>query len=168
MMLSTLRSLPANPITTEGFAPFGQVIFPSGDGAVLGPEDAQLDLSQGIPRFYIMQLTRKGRRFHTITRHQRCTQCLGALAGATWLLAVAAPGEGEEPDPNAIRAFQIPGDCFVKLHRGTWHAGPYFDAPVVNFYNLELSDTNLTDHHTCNLRSRYHLEFEIVDSGSGG
>lgn len=154
-------TLAAEPITVEGFAPFGQVILPSVDGAEFGAEDAQLHLSEGIPRCYIMQLIHKGRRFHTITRHQRCTQCLGSLGGEPWLLAVAPPGDRPDPDPEAIQAFAIPGDCFIKLHVGTWHAGPYFDAPVVNFYNLELSDTNISDHHTCNLRSRHHLEFEI-------
>lgn len=155
-------TLPAAPLAAEAFAPFGQAIFPRADGAAFGPQDAQLHLSEGIPRFYLMQLTHKGRRFHTITRHQRCTQCLGSLEGAPWLLAVAPPSADPDPDPATIRAFTIPGHGFVKLHVGTWHAGPYFDAPVVTFYNLELSDTNLHDHQTCNLRTRYHLEFEIV------
>ena len=158
----TLKQLKAEAITTAAFSPFGQVIFPAADGASYGPQDAQLKLDEGIPRFYIMQLTGRGRRFHTITRHQRCTQCLGALNGADWLMAVAPPGTDSDPDPETIRAFHIPGDCFIKLHVGTWHAGPLFDSQVVNFYNLELSDTNIIDHHTCDLRSRYQLEFEIV------
>jgi ureidoglycolate hydrolase len=159
---TTLKSLKAEPITPETFAPFGQVIFPSQDGAAYGPDDAQLKLDEGIPRFYIMRLEAKGRKFQAITRHRRCTQCLGALAGAEWLMAVAPPGDAADPDPATIRAFHIPGNCFIKLHVGTWHAGPLFDAPVVDFYNLELSDTNVVDHQTCHLRSRFHVEFEIV------
>jgi ureidoglycolate hydrolase len=159
---SILKSLKADLITPNDFAPFGQVIFPSEDGAPYGPADAQLQLDAGIPRFYIMRLENKGRQFHQITRHQRCTQCLGALAGAEWWMAVAPPGAAAVPEPEAIRAFQIPGNCFIKLHVGTWHAGPLFDTPVVDFYNLELSDTNVVDHQTCNLRSRFHVEFEIV------
>jgi len=159
---TTLKSLKAEPITPENFAPFGQVIFPSQDGAAYGSDDAQLKLDEGIPRFYIMRLEAKGRKFHSITRHRRCTQCLGALAGAEWLMGVAPPGDAADPDPETIRAFHIPGNCFIKLHVGTWHAGPLFDAPVVDFYNLELSDTTVVDHQTCNLRSRFHVEFEIV------
>ncbi|MBE7384135.1 MAG: ureidoglycolate lyase [Leptolyngbya sp. SIO1E4] len=158
----TLKSLKAALITPDAFAPFGQVIFPTTDGDHYGPMDAQLKLDEGIPRFYIMQLAGRGRQFRAITRHQKCTQCLGSLAGAEWWMGVAPPNEARDPDPEAIRAFRIPGNCFIKLHVGTWHAGPLFDAPVVDFYNLELSDTNITDHHTCNLRSRYQLEFEIV------
>lgn len=155
------RSLAVAAIAPASFAPFGQVIRASADGAVFGPDDAQLQLSEGTPRFYIMRLPHRGRRFQAITRHRRCTQCLGSLGGQSWLMAVAPPGDRPAPNPEEIRAFEIPGDCFIKLHVGTWHAGPYFDAPEVSFYNLELSDTNVTDHDTCDLRSRYQLEFEM-------
>ena len=70
-------------------------------------------------------------------------------------------GERDQPDLEQIRAFCIPGNCFIKLDVGTWHAGPYFEADTVDFYNLELSDTNLVDHQTCNLVTTYQLEFEI-------
>lgn len=158
----TLQQIAAQPINPETFAPFGQVIFPSADEVPFGPADAQLKLDAGIPRFYIMMLEAKGTRFRTITRHQRCTQCLGALEGKDWLIAVAPPGAGQQPNPQDIRAFHIPGNCFIKLEVGTWHAGPYFCHSVVSFYNLELSDTNVTDHHTCNLAQVFGREFEIV------
>jgi len=56
--------------------------------------------------------------------------------------------------PSQIRgnhSLRIPGNYFIKLNQGTWHAGPYFDDEFVDFYNLELSDTNINDHHTYNL-----------------
>lgn len=159
-----IQTLPAQPLTSEGFAPFGQVIWPSHDGTLFSPEDAQLQLQNGIPRFYIMQLEHRGLRFHQITRHQHCTQCLGALEGKEWFIAVAPPNASDPLNPNAIRAFRIPGNCFIKLEMGTWHAGPYFESDQVNFYNLELSDTNLTDHETCDLAQAFGLEFAIVAS----
>jgi ureidoglycolate hydrolase len=157
-----LRQLVLEPITSAAFAPFGQAIFPQADGLPFGPQDAQLQLGGGTPRFYLMTLTHRGHRFRTITRHQRCTQCLGALGGQAWWLAVAPPSVDPQPNPDQIRAFHIPGDCLVKLSVGTWHAGPYFSQPQVSFYNLELSDTNLTDHYTCHLERAFGLEFEIV------
>lgn len=156
------RTLVAEPVTAEAFAPFGQVIWPSLDGASFGPADAQLALDQGIPRLYLMTLTRSGNEFQAITRHRRCTQCLGSLADQDWLIAVAPPGEAEQPDLSALKAFHIPGSCFIKLEMGTWHAGPYFTHPSVTFYNLELSDTNLTDHQTCNLASAFGVTFAIM------
>lgn len=154
--------LTAKQITSEAFQPFGQVIFPSADGAEFGPNDAQLDISQGIPRLYIMHLEHKGRHFSCITRHQACTQCLGSLHGQEWFMAVAPASDGNSPLPDAIQAFRIPGNCFIKLHRETWHAGPYFDQAAIDFYNLELSNTNVVDHYTCDLNVTFGLSFEII------
>lgn len=158
----TIQQIPASLITAEKFRPFGQLIQASHDGKSFDQEDAQLHLQNGIPRFYIMRLKHRGRKFHKITRHQQCTQCLGSLEGQDWLIVVAPPGAAESPAIADLTAFRIPGNCFIKLDIGTWHAGPYFDSEVVNFYNLELSDTNSVDHDTCDLRSTYGVEFEII------
>lgn len=158
-----LVQLPAQPITLKNFRPYGQVIFASPDGKAYDLTDAQLCLDRGIPRFYIMQLPRRGRKFSCITRHQQCTQCLGSLEGKAWLLAVAPASPAEKPAIDSIAAFRIPGNCFIKLEIGTWHAGPYFEQAAIEFYNLELSDTNLTDHDTCNLRQSDGIEFEILE-----
>ncbi len=77
-------------------------------------------------------------------------------------MGVAAPSESPVPRWEDIQIFRIPGNCFVKLDVGTWHAGPFFDADQVDFYNLELSDTNIVDHETCNLLEHYGIEFEII------
>lgn len=154
--------LEAQPLTGKAFQAFGQVIFAQPDGAKYGPDDAQLQLENGIPRFYIMRLTSKGRKFHQITRHLQCTQCLGSLEGKDWLMAVAPASTAPQPLLEDIRAFHIPGNCFIKLNLGTWHAGPYFDQAHIDFYNLELSDTNEIDHDTCDLLATYNTAFEIV------
>ena len=158
---TTIRSIPAQPLTSEGFRPFGQVIAAAADGKSFDREDAQLVLDRGIPRFYIMRLTQRGRQFSHITRHQHCTQCLGSLGGEPWLIAVAAATQGDRPALESITAFQIPGDCFIKLDLGTWHAGPYFEQSQIDFYNLELSDTNIADHQTCDLQAVYGVAIDI-------
>lgn len=158
----TARPIQSIPITAEAFRRFGQVIEPQPDDVPFSAQDAQLQLQNGIPRFYIMRLPHRGRRFHHITRHEACTQCLGALDGREWFLGVAPPKESPVPKLEDIKVFKIPGSCFVKLETGTWHAGPYFDHDTVNFYNLELSDTNVVDHTTCDLLQTYGVTFEIV------
>lgn len=47
-----LTEIKLNPIeaTPESFHEFGQVVEASPDGDEFGPQDAQLDLSRGIPR----------------------------------------------------------------------------------------------------------------------
>ncbi len=159
---ASVQHISAIPITAAAFRPFGQLILPQPDSVAFNPQDAQLQLSGGVPRFYIMALHRRGRCFHTITRHSGCTQCLGSLDGKTWFLGVAPPSLASQPSLEEITVFEIPGNCFIKLEVGTWHAGPYFDADTVNFYNLELSDTNVVDHTTCDLLETYGVEFEIV------
>jgi ureidoglycolate hydrolase len=158
-----IQQLKSELITSENFQNYGQVIFASEDGKDFDIQDAQLKLDAGVPRFYIMRLHGRGRKFHTITRHIQSTQCLGSLMGKEWLIAVCPPNnQTNEPVLTDIRAFRIPGDCFIKLEVGTWHAGPYFDDDVVDFYNLELSDTNIVDHFTHSFFKSDQIEFEIV------
>jgi ureidoglycolate hydrolase len=158
----TVQQLQAEWITSENFRPYGQVIFASEDSKSYDSEDAQLNLQNGTPRFYIMRLNKRGRKFHKITRHVQCTQCLGSLEGKDWLIAVAPPNnESDCPALEDIKAFRIPGNCFIKLEMGTWHAGPYFESDFIDFYNLELSDTNIVDHFTHDFLKMQQIEFEI-------
>lgn len=158
--MTDLQQLPAQAVTPEAFEPYGQVIFATRDGKPFDPTDAQLELTHGIPRFYIMRLPYRSWQFHLITCHLRCTQCLGSLGDRLWWLAVAPPGKA--PELKQIQAFWVPGTCFVKLHAGTWHTGPYFEGDTADFYNLELSDTNVTDHNTYDLLKAFGYKFEIL------
>ncbi|CAO2195157.1 unnamed protein product [Urochloa humidicola] len=180
----TLRAVEATP---ESFAPFGQVVAGS-DGAKYGPDDAQLDLSRGIPRFYLMRLENQPLKFSSITHHANVTQCLGSIGGQDWYLGVAKPslvegapeqsgqdGIGRKPvrsrsghyylppDPAEICVFRVSGLKFLKLHKGTWHAGPLFRADAMDFYNLELSNTNEVDHTTHHFRKHDGVTFVVED-----
>ncbi|CAO2197059.1 unnamed protein product [Urochloa humidicola] len=184
----TLRAVEATP---ESFAPFGQVVAGS-DGAKYGPDDAQLDLSRGIPRFYLMRLENQPLKFSSITHHANVTQCLGSIGGQDWYLGVAKPSlvdgaSSDEqslshftsgvakpaqsraghyylpPDPAEVCVFRVSGLKFLKLHRGTWHAGPLFRADAMDFYNLELSNTNEVDHTTHRFRKHDGVTFVVED-----
>ncbi|KAG8390668.1 hypothetical protein BUALT_Bualt01G0107500 [Buddleja alternifolia] len=150
--------------TPETFKEFGQVIEVSPDGDEFGPHDAQLHLSNGVPRFYIMHIEDRPLKFSTITHHASVTQCLGSIGGHVWYLGVAKPSIVDPneikgtigvdpvqshcghfyvpPAVDDIRVFRISGPKFLKLNRGTWHAGPLFLGKAMDFYNLELSNTN--------------------------
>jgi hypothetical protein len=162
--MSNVTRIPVIDISAENFKSFGQLVVPDDDGAAFHPsKDAELQLDQGTPRFYIMRLPRRGRRFNRITFHAKVTQCLGALAPVQpWFLVVAAPTMDVErwPSVEDLKAFRIPHGVYIKLHAGTWHAGPLFDGDAeMDFYNLELADTNVVDHNAhC-----YSDEFEVVD-----
>jgi ureidoglycolate hydrolase len=144
-----MQQIAVSDLSAESFAPFGMVGQSLPDG-FHGAGDVALDLSQGLPRFYLMRLADRGTVFDLMARHDRVTQCLGTIDGLPWLIAVA-PADVTEPQVTDISAFRIPADCFVTLARGTWHAGPYFTEVWRNFYNLELVDTNTADHRVCRL-----------------
>jgi ureidoglycolate lyase len=154
-----IRDLPARPITRAAFAPFGDLIAPMEDGGPFGPQDAALDLTRGTPRLYIMRLSHRGLVFRQITRHRNVTQCLAALGGKSWLMAVAPPKSADDPAAEPaledIAAFVISGAVAIKLHRGTWHAGPFFEDEAISFLNLELSNTNEADHQDSHLAERF-------------
>ena len=163
------QRLAAQPLSARAFAPYGDVIEPAEDGALFGPADATLELQLGTPRLYIMRLHDRVPSFHRITRHRAVTQCLASVGGASWLLAVCPP-DGVEladamPDVGRLAAFVIPGNVAVKLHRGTWHAGPYFDGSEHSFFNLELADTNEVDHHSEEIGDWRIVRDPTVDDG---
>ncbi len=160
-----MHTLPLTPITAADFAPFGDLIEPMEDGVAFGAHDAQLELAQGTPRFYVMKLPQRRPGFSHITRHTRVTQCLASVGGKPWWIAVAPPlrvdDASAEPALQDIRAFLVPGDVAVKLHRGTWHAGPFFAGESMSFFNLELADTNQVDHHSSDLRRRFGVTLQF-------
>lgn len=139
--------------TPETIAPYGTLITAGEDGAPFGPGDAMLELGQGRPRFYIMRLTARPLVINGITRHSRVTQCLASTDGAEWFIGLAPPSPGQDAPAEPVRVFRIPGGTALALRAGTWHAGPFFTAPTQDFFNLELQDTNETDHHTAKLEA---------------
>lgn len=112
-----------------------------------------------------MHLEERPLKFSNITHHASVTQCLGSIGGHVWYLGVAKPSlvsESEAKDDKSknifksscghfymppavddVQVFRISGSKFLKLNRGTWHAGPLFKAEEMDFYNLELSNTNV-------------------------
>lgn len=48
------------------------------------------------------------------------------------------------PSVEEVQVFKITGPKFLKLNVGTWHAGPLFLQDKMDFYNLELSNTNVS------------------------
>lgn len=149
-------ALHAVTATRASFAPFGDVVAESFDGQPYdaAQTDALLDLSKGTPRFYLMKLD-PGRKFEVprITRHSLVTQCLGALGtDRDFYLVVHAPSD--QPTLTGLRAFKVPPRHYVKLHAGTWHAGPLWTDTHrdMTFVNLELKDTNEVDHFSIDVR----------------
>ena len=146
----------AQALTDEAFAAFGDIIKPrlSGEqfdrGYAYDPTKEEthvkLVMTNGVPVLRIMHQRRRGLIFAKMARHRKVSQCLGSLEGKEWYMAFAAPTSDDAlPRLEDIVAFRIPGDRIVKLHVGTWHAGPHFKHDECLFLNLENEDTNTRD-----------------------
>lgn len=166
----TRYTLPARALEAAAFAPYGQIIRPRPGmhnqfhdnpyDPETNADEAKLVLTNGQPRLSIMQLSKRGLRFSNLARHRRVSQCLGSLQGKEWFMGFAPPSDPSEearPDLDKLAAFRIPGDCVVKLHVGTWHAGPQFTHDECLFFNLENMDTNKRDFHQVALPGEYEI-----------
>ncbi|MEN3362818.1 MAG: hypothetical protein V7606_92, partial [Burkholderiales bacterium] len=48
------------------------------------------------------------------------------------------------------------------LHRGTWHAGPYFTWESIDFFNLEMADTNQVDSDHVDLGAAHGIRYVLA------
>ena len=164
-----MTTIQAQPVGVEVFAPYGEIISPRGASSQFdinpydpetSAEEPRLTLTNGTPRLWIMRLKKNGLVFSKLARHRRVSQCLGALQGKEWFIAVAPPNDladGTRPEHAQIAAFRIPGDYVIKLHVATWHAGPHFLHDECLFFNLENLDTNKRDFEAYDLPNEYQI-----------
>ena len=150
------RSIRAQDLTDEAFAPYGDIIKPRISGEQFDRAysydpskentHVKLVMTNGEPTLRIMHQRLRGLTFSKMARHRRVSQRLGSLQGKEWFMAVATPTNNDsQPRLEDIAAFLIPGDRIIKLHVGTWHAGPHFKHEECLFLNLENEDTNTRD-----------------------
>ena len=121
----------AEPLTSEGFAPFGQVI---------GRDDVVLEL-RGDETFHldIISYEHKPLRFEVLNRHHRATQALIALNGKPSVVLVGPPDVdfSSRQHLDELRAFVADGSMGINLALGTWHAGPYPLTDRVDLVNVQ-------------------------------
>ena len=129
------------------------------DMTLPGDQDAQLHFGPGTLRYYVMRIPRRSLRIAAMTRHRKATQCLSSAdARPFWLLLAPPTIEGPVLDASAAWLLRIDAGEGIKLHLGTWHAGPLFETESASFFNLELSDTNQNDHETLKLNRSITVE----------
>ena len=129
-----IRTVAAEPLSSEGWRPFGQVI---------GGDECVMELRDGAV-FHLDVLTYAWRplRCDLLNRHHTATQALIPLGGAPAVIVVAPP-EVDFSDPahlDTITAFVISGDTAINLAIGTWHWGPYPLGPEVHLANVQARD----------------------------
>ncbi|HWD53052.1 MAG TPA: ureidoglycolate lyase [Acidimicrobiales bacterium] len=132
-----------DPLTTEGWAPYGWLPVPDTDPSdgegrlVFAWDDAHVNIISHR-RDEVPELSH-GLRCEMVFRHATHTQVLMSLDAAA-VIVVAPP----ESDPartatsTGLRAFLLPALSPVVLHPGTWHWGPYpVTAEEVRLFNVQ-------------------------------
>lgn len=125
------RPLVIEPLTAEGFAPFGDVIetegrdwFPINNGSTqrfhalarveTGPADGAAIISIFRARRLEYPLT-----IAMLERHPHGSQAFVPLRGEPFLVVVAPPAP--QPDAQAIRVFRTDGCQGINYRAGVWH-----------------------------------------------
>jgi ureidoglycolate lyase len=131
----TAPTLAAEPLTAEAFAPFGVTLGPE------AKEPRAIDLYEGTIETFTTTfdadlpgewlITRQQVRsleVRFVERHHKLTQAFFSFGGKP-MLVVVAPADAPEVDGlpalDTWRAFVVPGDTAVQIHRGVWHEVPF-------------------------------------------
>lgn len=132
--MATERIVQAEPLTSQGWAPFGQVV---------GADDCVMELrDDAVFHLDVLSYEWKPLRCDHLNRHHTATQMLVPLDGAPCVV-VAAPAEVDFSDAahlETIRAFVISGAQGINLALRTWHWGPYPLGPAVHLVNVQARD----------------------------
>jgi len=128
-----LHLLPAEPLTAEAFAPYGQVIECAGHAGYAineGSSQRFSDLAQleadADGRLALSIFRAEARQapyaLHCLERHPLGSQAFVPLNGQRFLVVVSARRpEPLVPAPNALRLFISNGRQGINLRRGVWH-----------------------------------------------
>eukprot|EP00958_Prasinococcus_capsulatus_P016284 scaffold1789_cov375-Prasinococcus_capsulatus_cf.AAC.22 len=82
-------------------------------------------------------------------------------------MAAAAEAVLSARRADDIKVFRVERGVFVKFDAATWHAGPLFEgAEDMDFYNLELADTNVVDHNTHVFSEQDNVVFQVELDGA--
>ncbi|MCU1463177.1 MAG: ureidoglycolate hydrolase [Acidimicrobiales bacterium] len=129
--MSRTITLKAEPLTSEAFAPFGQVI---------GVDDIRIEARDGeVLHLDIISYDRKAIRADHLNRHYKATQALVALAGRPTVIIVGPPEVDMSKDEHldSLRAFVCDGTLGVNLGLKTWHEGPFPLGEHVDLVNVQ-------------------------------
>jgi ureidoglycolate lyase len=147
-LMETVREIKIEPLTEQGFAPFGELIS-SKDRAPdfrgeSGTQGWAIDFRSGTPLVMLLKTPYQGLQFTKLERHFNVTQSFLPLGGSPAVVAVAPPGDRDAlAAPEDVRAFLLDGKIGYALARGAWHSLDRFP-----LYPPGTEWVILTDHET--------------------
>ena len=150
------RTLRAEPLTSEAFAPFGEVI---------GAYDVHIEAREGeVLHLDIISYDRKDIRVDHLNRHHKATQALVALDAKPTVIVVG-PSEvdfSQEEHLDTLRAFVCDGSLGINLALGTWHEGPFPLGPHVDLVNVQGKHVIESDNEVAYIERDLGVVVEVV------
>ena len=123
-----MTQIPPEPLTAQGFAPFGDVLDTTGTpdrminaGLCARFHDrARIDIADGRAGLSVFDAVARSLpyAFDLVERHPLGSQAFVPMTQASFLVIVAPDEHGT---PGTPRAFLTNGAQGINLHRGTWH-----------------------------------------------
>lgn len=154
----TTRRLSFETVNSANFAPFGVVLSRTGRNRLpINTYGDKLDLyregfqSDQPTEWFIATFRNRGLGVLFLERHQQLTQTFIPVGGDGFYTVVAPPNCREEngfPALDQIKAFWVPGDVAIQIHRATWHENPLVTKDDTHL--LVTSHANLTLAHQQN------------------
>lgn len=145
----------AEPLTSEAFRPFGQVV---------GKDEVNLALNNGEQfRMSIIHMRHQGYQIGSLNYHEHSTQALVPLEGKACVVVVAPPGMTfrEASDLKQIKAFLCDGSVGINIGLCTWHQALLPIGPEMKMVNLQGVNSS-QDTHTCNFRQALDAVVEVT------
>jgi ureidoglycolate hydrolase len=142
-MEEAVHQITPDPLTLEGWAPFGWLPVPDTD-----PSDGEGRLAFAWDDAHVNIISHRrdevpesneGLRCEVLFRHSTHTQALMPLDAAAVIVVASSESDLAHPgEQSQLRAFILPALTPVVLHRGTWHWGPYpVTAEEVRLFNVQ-------------------------------
>ncbi len=123
------KKIQSQPITSEKFKPYGQVIAAEGEYSLTNQNtgkkwnnlvDLDMFYNNGIINLGILKTKNIELTFDFMERHIFTSQIFIPLDGKRSLVAVA-PENDEGPEPDLVEVFSLKGNQGVSFNRKVWH-----------------------------------------------
>jgi ureidoglycolate lyase len=153
MPMKTVR-IKAEPLTSAGFKPFGQVI---------GLDEVHLELhAPEAFRMGIIHMRNHGYHISSLNHHRNSTQALVPLEGKACLVVVAPPDTTFEQaaDLKKIKAFLCDGSVGINIGLKTWHQALLPIGPEMKMVNVQGVHSE-EDTYICDFQSAFNTVVEI-------
>ncbi len=120
-----MRTIVAAPITSEAFAPFGDVLAcPAEPGRVYfdkGLANGRPDVRASLSLSHVAPTAEMPLRVWQMERHEFSSQSFVPLDVSRYVVIAAPKIASGGPDAARARAFLVPGNVGITYHIDVWH-----------------------------------------------